>query len=186
MTTGLLAMLQVAATLLMSIQNNPQATLATQQQAIATANHAIQLSVQSLATIPFAITPNLSPAPNILALENAAYLNSEGSWSRAGAGVELVASSTSFGDLNGDGVDDAAALVVLTPQNGTRESYALAAMVNQGKSLFNIADASLGSGPVAIYSHSIQNGELVLDMQIGNAPRATYRYALVGNSFKVW
>jgi hypothetical protein len=56
----------------------------------------------------------------------------------------------------------------------------LAAMLNQNNVLFNIADFPLGSA-VEAYSHNIQNNQITIDMKIGDAARATYRYELLGN-----
>ncbi len=151
-------------------------------QTVALASRVIQLEaqVQAAPEITFSIPQNTSIWPNIVDLTNAAYLNAEGGYSPMGSEISLNEATVSFGDLNGDGLDDAALIVNQTPGSGT-STYALAAMLNQGGVMFNVADAELGQN-VTVYSHKIANGAIILDMQIDNQPRATYTYRLLGNT----
>lgn len=181
MNTVVASLLQITAAFLMGVQHNPQATLTTQEQAVLTASHVVQLSEQAIADIPFNVPQNDSNWPNIHDVDNAPYLNSQGNFVQLGQGVDLISSNISFGDINGDGVDDAVVLVRQYSPVGT-PSYALAALINQGGILFNIADAPLGS-TTTIYDHQIANGVLTIDLQTATQPRETLHYTLLGNDF---
>ncbi len=174
-------LLQITATFLLGVQHNPSASFAAQQQAVLVGSRVVQLSTQDLANIGFVVPQDNSAWPNITDLQNAPYLNAEGRWVQLGQGVQLISSSTSFGDLNDDGLDDAVALVKRSLPDGSSD-FALAAFLNQGGILFNIADAPLGTG-VQVYNHSIQNGESVMDLQVGSQARAMRHYDLLGNVF---
>lgn len=182
MTTSTIAtLLQLMGTLLLGVQNNPNASQAAMQQAITTGSRAVQLVVQTEAmpTIGFPIPKNSTIWPNIEDLRNAPYLDSNGHYTPDGTGVSLVETDTSFGDMNLDGFDDAA-VVVQTTDNAGNTSFALAAMLNQGGIMFNIGDLPLGKNVQVFSHHVVQGGSLVMDMQIDNLPRATYQYQLVG------
>jgi hypothetical protein len=181
MNTAIAALLQITATFLLGVQRNPSVSLAVQRQAVSVGSRVVQLSTQDLASISFAVPQDNSAWPNIVDLQNAPYLNAEGQWVRLGQGVQLISSSTSFGDLNGDGLDDAAALVKRSLPDGSSD-FALAAFLNQGGILFNIADAPLGN-TVQIFNHSIQDGELIVDVQVDGQARAVRHYELLGNAF---
>ena len=181
MNTAIAALLQVTAMFLLGVQHNPNASLAAQQQAVSVGNQVVQMSTQALANISFPVPQNDNAAPNIKDLQNAPYLAASGKWVRLGQGVTLVSSSTSFGDLNGDGFDDAAVLVQRSLPDGSSD-FALAALINQGGILFNIADAPLGTS-VQIFSHTIQSGEFVVDMQVKGRTRSVRHYDLLGNVF---
>lgn len=179
-------LLQLAAALLTGIRSNAQISQAVAQQTIAVASRAIQISAQAeaMSKINFPIAQNSSIWPNIAALYNAPYLGANGSYAPlqigSGAGIALIAEDTSFGDLNGDGIDDAAAVVKMTDNNGNA-TFSLAAMLNQGGIMFNIADITFGSA-VQIYSHHIATGGgIVLNMQVGNAVAQTSTYELFGD-----
>jgi hypothetical protein len=181
MNTAIAALLQVTAMFLLGVQRNPSVSLAAQQQAVSVGGRVVQISTQALANISFPVPQNDGAAPTIKDLQNAPYLSASGKWVQWGRGVAPVSSSTSFGDLNGDGFDDAAILVRRSLPDGSSD-FALAALVNQNGILFNVADAPLGSS-VQIYSHTIQNGELVVDMQEDGSARAVRHYDLLGNVF---
>jgi len=67
-----------------------------------------------------------------------------------------------FGDLNGDGVDDAAAVLVADP-GGSGTFYYLVAVVNQNGTPKHVASVLLGDR-VRFKSISIQAGEIVVNM----------------------
>ena len=183
MNPSIIALLQAVASLLMLIQGNPQVPQATVRQTVAITTQAIQIyaQAQAMPKINFPITKNDSIWPNIKDLYNTAYLDVNGNYVAQGAGVNIVSEDTSFGDINGDGFDDAAIIVQRTDGNGGA-TFALAAMLNQGGIMFNIADVTLGSS-VQVFSHRVApGGDIVLDMQIGDQPRATYTYQLFGNA----
>jgi hypothetical protein len=180
MNTAIAGLLQVTAALLLGVQHNPNISLAAQKQAVLVGGQVVQISTQALANINFPVPQDSSIWPNIADLQNAPYLNASGQWVQLGQGVKLVSSSTSFGDLNNDGFDDAAALVERSLPDGSSD-FALAAFVYQGGILFNVADAPLGTS-VQVYDHSIQNGQLVIDMQAGGQTRAVRHYTLLGNA----
>jgi hypothetical protein len=154
-------------------------------QTVALANRVIQLEaqVQAAPKITFSVPPNTSIWPNIVDVTNSAYLNAAGSYSRVGTDISLDEGSLSFGDLNSDGFDDAALLVERVAADGT-PTFALAAMLNQGGVMFNIADIDLGK-TVVVYSHHIVSGQIILDMQIDTQPRAVYTYQLLGNTLSL-
>lgn len=181
MNTAIFTLLQITASFLIGIQHNSRVTPVLQEQGIAAASRVIQLSTQAMANVPFSIPLNNSAWPNIQDVMDAPYRDAQGSWVQVGENLTVISSSTSFGDLNGDGADDAAVLVERPSANGT-PSFAIAALLNQGGILFNIADLPLGNS-ATVYSHSITDGVLTLDLQTGSEPRTTARYALLGNSF---
>jgi hypothetical protein len=83
---------------------------------------------------------------------------------RLGSGVTLLQQYTSFGDLNHDGADDAAVILAKPSTAGGAEggeSYFLAAMLNQGGVMFDIAELPLGS-TANINSHQIASGTIIL------------------------
>ena len=147
----------------------------------ATANRSVQVAAQAMAPIGFTVPPNTGVWPNIVDLVQGAYLDARGAYVPQGPahGVTLDESTVSFGDLNADGFDDAAAVVTLTKADGTTED-ALAFFLNQNGVMFNIADLPLG-GAATVYSHEIMNGVLAMDMKIAGHARATTTYQLVGN-----
>ena len=104
---------------------------------------------------------NDSAWPNAKDLKNAPYIDASGHWARLGKTVELLDGNTSFGDLNRDGMDDAAVIVNRPLSNGT-PNYFLAAMLNQNGIMFNIADFSLGTS-INITSHSVTGGIILLN-----------------------
>ncbi len=167
--TSLLALLQAAASLLTAAQS-PAATAAIQQGAVKFGNNAVQVVTQAAAPINFTVAKNDGIWPNISDLMRAPYIDAAGHWAPLGKTVRLVQKDTSFGDINNDGLDDAA-VVVNRPSADGSANYFLAAMLNQGGIMFNIADFSLGTH-ANITSHSIKDGMMLLD---GN------RYELLGN-----
>jgi hypothetical protein len=184
MNTSILALLQVTASLLLGIQGNTHVSAAAQQQVVTLADHVVQMSAQATADIPFSVTPNDSIYPSATDLVHSPYLDANGNYVQLGSGstIQFEQGYISFGDLNGDGFDDAA-VVVERMASGTAPTYALAALLNQGNMLFNIADYPLGSTMPTINSHEIISGVLVMNMQIGSSPAATSTYQLVGDQF---
>ena len=179
MTATIALLLQLAASLLTGAKNNYHMPLAAKQQVVAMAGQTVQLSTEALAKVAFPVPQNTSIWPNYSELKNAPYLDSGDKYVQLGQTVQLLGSSVSFGDINNDGIDDAVAAVKIAAPDGS-SNYFLAAMLNQGGILFNIADAPLGSN-AWIYNHRVQNGELVLDMATGNQASSTVRYVLLGN-----
>lgn len=173
-------LLQLATSLLMGARANPSMPLAAQQQIVAAASQTVQLSTQALAFaqgwVTFPVPQNASRWPTAAELQVAPYLDARGGYAQlgalgsGGASVRLDASTISFGDLNGDGYDDAMVVVQRTKFDGST-SLDLAAMLNQGGILFNIADTPLGNNP--LISHQIQNGEFVVN--------SSSHYMLLGN-----
>ena len=68
------------------------------------------------------------------------------------------------GDVNGDGVDDAAVILVANP-GGSGTFYHLAVVVNQGGTPKHVASQSLGDR-IIVKSISIKSGEIVLNMTV--------------------
>lgn len=181
MNTAIALLLQAATSLLIGIGQNTKLPYTVREQAVITAEHAVQISTQAeaMSSIGFSVPKNTSVWPTSSDLMQAPYRSVDGSWVPLGSSVQLMAPDTSFGDINSDGTDDAAVIVKQTAKDGSSR-YALAAMLNQDNILFNIVDLPLGPA-VEIYSHDIQNGQISIDMKIGDTARATYRYELLGN-----
>ena len=181
MNIAIALLLQAATSLLTGIGQNVNLSYAVREQAVLVAEHVIQISTQAEAMprIGFSVPKNTSIWPTIGDLYQTAYRTTDGNWVPLGAGVQLVTPSISFGDVNGDGLDDAAMVVVRTASDGSTQ-YALAAMLNQGGILFNIADLPLGTA-IQVRSHSIENNQITLDMKIGDAAEQVYHYTLLGN-----
>jgi hypothetical protein len=156
MNSSILTLLQLATSLLLMAQRGTTPP-ATAQKLVVLAEQSIQISTQALAPIDFPVVPNNGPTPNIVDVANAPYIGPNGKYTPMGSSVQIVEEDTSFGDLNGDAVDDAATVVKETAANGT-VSYALAALLNQGGILFNIADAPLDGSPQPGESHGIAGG----------------------------
>jgi hypothetical protein len=178
MTSTIAILLQLAATLLTGAQNNPQVSLAAKQQVVAVAGQTIQLSTQAIAEVQgqinFPVPQNSGIWPNIRELMAAPYIDARGGYTQLGVAVHLDSATISFGDLNGDGYDDAMVIIKRLKADGSTESD-LAAMLNQGGIMFNIADTPLGNNIQlsTIASHQIQNGEFVMNENV--------RYSLLGN-----
>jgi hypothetical protein len=92
-----------------------------------------------------------------------------------------------YGDLNADGVQDAA--VILESQRGGSGHFReLAVVLNQDGKPFNVASTYLGDR-VGINSIDIQSGIIILDMVVhgpndplmGPSVKATFKYQLVGD-----
>ncbi len=182
MTTSTIALLlQVTASLLTGAQRDPSLPASSTAAIVVTANHAVQEAAQAMAPIDFTVPPNNSIWPNIVDVAQAAYLDARGAYVPQGPahGVTLRESTVSFGDLNADGLDDAAAVVTLAKPDGTSED-ALAFFLNQQGVMFNIADLPLG-GAATVYSHGIAGNVLTMDMQIAGHARATTTYQLIGD-----
>ena len=157
--TTILAMLQSAVSLLSLAQGN-QTTPVMAQKAVDLAENAVQAAVQAKAPLNFAVKENDGIWPNVDDLLNAPYLDSNNNWVPLGQTVSLVTESISFGDINNDGLDDAA-VVVNKPGADGSANYFLAAMLNHGKILFNIADAPLGKS-VNVDSHRVVDGKILI------------------------
>jgi hypothetical protein len=168
--TSLVSLLQAAASLLVLAQG-PTATTAFMQQAVSFGSHAVQIVTQAEAPIGFSVPQNDSVWPNAKDLMNAPYIDAAGHWSQLGKTVQLIPGDTSFGDLNHDGLDDAAVIVNRPSSDGT-PNYFLAAMLNQNNIMFNIADFPLGTD-INIASHSISGGMILL---------SNTSYELLGNT----
>lgn len=156
----MLALLQAAVSLLVSAQSS-QATPAMMQNAINIGNHVVQTVVQANAKIDFVVPKNNSIWPNVNDLLNAPYLTAKGDWVRLSEIGSLAIEYTSFGDINNDGLDDAAVIVNRQGADG-KPHYFLGAMLSQDNILFNIADFPLGDS-IHISSHDILNGKIVID-----------------------
>ncbi len=157
---AMLVMLQSAASLL-SFAQGSQATPVMAQKAVNLAGNAIQAVVQAKALVNFTVKENDGIWPNVDDLLNAPYLDSNGNFVTLGRTVELVTESISFGDINNDGLDDAA-VVVNKPGTDGSAHYFLAAMLNHGNILFNIAEVPLGNS-VNADSHRIVDGKILFD-----------------------
>jgi hypothetical protein len=93
-----------------------------------------------------------------------------------------------IGDLNGDGVDDAAVVLVADP-GGSGTFYTLEAVINQNGAPNHVATEFLGDR-VKLNSISIESGEILVDM-ITHGPNdpmccptleATQKYKLQGDT----
>ena len=171
MNASISALLQLATALLLGVQHNAQLPQAVQKNMMALAEQSIQISTQALAPINFPVAQNTSIWPNVVDLENSPFLALDGTWVRQGATVQPMDQYLSFGDMNADGFDDAAVIVKRTDQKGNPH-FALAALLNQGGILFNIADIPLGTTLPHISSHHVMNGEVAIDRR---------HYKLLGN-----
>jgi hypothetical protein len=186
MTTSTLPLLFSAlAALLGAFQNNPRISQVQFEQIFALTNQSIQIAAQVEAAprINFAVTPNDGFQPNIKDVYNSAFLDANGNYIPLGSTVVLIPGDTSFGDLNGNGQDDAAAVVQEVDANWN-SSVNLAALLNQGGVMFNIADATLATGTstLQIFSHNVvSGGGIVLNMQEGNGTIETSTYMLIGD-----
>ena len=160
MNTAITLLLQMATTLLLSIGQNNTLPIQTREQAINIAEHSIQISTQAEAmpNIKFQIPKNNGIWPNALDLEQTAYRNTDGNWAPLSNNLSIVDNSISFGDINNDGLDDAAVIIKQTNSDGSL-NYSLALMLNQNNILFNIADFPLGSS-IEIFNHKIANNEV--------------------------
>lgn len=69
-----------------------------------------------------------------------------------------------FGDLNGDGVEDAAVLLIET-YGGTGVFVSLAAVLNQGGAPKHISTAFIDDRPV-IFALTIENGEILMEVAV--------------------
>ena len=183
-TSTIVTLLQVTASLLSFAHGNAALPASTTARIAAIGNQAVQLVDQQMAVIPFSVVQDNSIYPNANDLLNAPYLNAAGEYAPLNnQTVQLDQSSISFGDLNGDGLDDAAAIVYRSATPGGSAQAALAFFLNQNGIMFNIADRTLGAS-TTVYSHNITNGELVIDMQVAGEPRGTFTYSLVGNQIE--
>ncbi len=176
-TSSVALLLQMAASLLAGVQNNPSIPRPAAVQAVAVAGRAVQVVAQAEAKIGFAVPQNNGIWPNVGDLMQSAYRTENGSYAPQGDGVVLDQPTISFGDLNGDGFDDAAAIVEVG--NGTSARADLAMFLNQGGVMFNIADLPLGAS-TTVYFHEIADGVLTINMKTDGRARATSTYMLVG------
>ncbi len=173
-TTTIAALLQAAFLLLTGIQGGKMNMApAAAQQAVNIAGNAVQIATQAEAPIGFAVAQNDGIWPNMRDLLNAPYRAADGAWVRLGNGVQLVQEDTSFGDLNHDGMDDAAVVVKKSMPGGT-QGYFLAAMLNQGGIMFDIAEMPLGTN-FAAAAHAIASGTAMLNGK---------HYQLIGNALE--
>ena len=182
MNTSLIALLQVAVSLITSAHNNPTLSSTTRQTVINIGSQAIQIATQISNPASFTVEPNNSIYPGYEDLLRSPYLDANGNLIKLGNSVTLDDGSLSFGDLNGDEIDDAAVFLKRTDANGV-SSIALAAMLNEGGILYNIADLPLGP-KVIVNSHHIDGQQMIMNLTIGNAAPATSTYELIGTS--IW
>lgn len=180
MNASLSLLLQTVTLVLLGMQRNPQASPAMVQDAIFTADQAVQLATQAVAPIPFVTPSPKSKWTNITDLRAAAYLNSAGKYELLGKNVDLIESDTSFGNLN-NGPTDGAAAIVQQADGAGHTHFALAAFLNQNHTLFNIANITLGTNVQILSHHIIDKGIISLDAVIDGTARSTYQYQLVGN-----
>ena len=182
---SLLAFLQIAASLLASAQSS-QTSDAIKIKAVASATQTIGFVSQSLLknnTPQSAQTPKANLWPTAEWLWNALYLNREGAWVSYGAGVRIIDNSISFGDMNGDFLDDGIVVTKnVSAKNPADVTYRLAVMANQGGSFANIANFNLGKTQPTIYSHEIEAEVFTIDMEARGKARAIYKYKLLGNT----
>ena len=69
-----------------------------------------------------------------------------------------------FGDLNSDGVDDAA-VILITQNGGNGSSKELAIVLAQGDTIYNVATVDLGF-MVAVDKMQVQSGTVTLDVRV--------------------
>ncbi len=180
MNASISALLQITAAFLMGVQHSPTLTPALTASIISSASRVIQVSTQALAPQPaIPETPSTNIWPDITRLRSSLYLNSNEKRVVLGNGVSLLDEYTSFGDLNGDGLDEAVAVVIRTSPSGA-SSYALAAFVNQNGILFNIADVPFENNAL-ISSHRIDSGIFEIKFKNKGGEEKTLRYKLLGN-----
>jgi hypothetical protein len=172
-TAATIPFLKALTAFLLTIQGASLAPSAA-QNAVNIAENGVQLAAQAIAAqqIPFTVPQNDGVWPNIKDLGNAAYRDGNGGWARLGPSVSLLEQYTSFGDLNHDGSDDAAVILAkpaeanttaaTTSANNPGEHYFLAAMLNQGGTMFEVAELPLGN-TLSIVSHSIASGTIIID-----------------------
>jgi hypothetical protein len=170
-------LLGVATSLLLAIQGQPNVSTDVSANALRLASQSIQLSalvaVYDAKNAQSAST-NIWPSANRLA--NSKYLDRNGNLVSPGGPIAVMDSYTSFGDLNGDGLDDAAVIIREV------DEYVLAGMVNQSGILFNTARLPLGKS-LFMYDHRITDGVLKLDVQLGGGARKVFKYKLLGGKF---
>lgn len=172
-TSTLVLLLQLVASLLTGAQHNANLTPGATEATIAIASQAVQLTAQAevMPKIAFAIPPNDSNDPDMKDLMHSAYLDAAGNYVPAGSTVNFDTGNVSFGDINQDGFDDAAVIVQQADMNGNT-TEAIAAMLNQGGIMFNIADYPLDGNPQITSHNIIQGGDIVINSST---------YSLVGD-----
>lgn len=166
-----ITMLNAIAGLLMALHAS-NASPAALQTGLTLAENGMQLATQASANVPFVVPQNNSIWPNITDLVNAAYRDSNGNWVALGSTVTLIESYTSFGDLNHDGIDDAA-VIVSKPDASGGQHYFLVAMLNQGGVMFDVAEFPLGN-TLNVTTHSVTPAGTIM---LNNT-----QYALFGTS----
>ena len=93
-----------------------------------------------------------------------------------------------FGDLNGDGAEDAAVILYANP-GGSGTFFYLAAVINQEGNPVNLASEFLGDR-VKVKSVSVQDGDMVIDLMTHGpddalccpTQPALWKYRLKGDS----
>ncbi len=179
MHTSIIALLQITTSILLALRGSPQTDIALQRQVLLVANRVVQFSFQATAPFPenYAPIPNRGRWPTAADLEHSLYLSGD-KYIPLGANMQMLPSYASFGDLNGDGADDAVVVVRETPASGG-VSYALAVMLNQGGMLFNITDIAIANLS-NIDSHRIESGRFNLGEKNGKNDVVSH-YELWGN-----
>ena len=142
----------------------------------------VACGIQAQSATPTPPPPTSTPIPPLTleALKNAEYDSefpkdhkaklTDGKYQeeyQPGAATKLIIGlhpAYAIGDLNGDGVDDAAVILVANP-GGSGTFYHLAAVVNENGTPEHVASQSLGDR-IQVKSISIRSGEIVLDMVV--------------------
>lgn len=182
MTTTILTLLGLMASLLTSAEQSNSPVL--QAKAVALAGQAVQLAslAQNSELIArLAENTNHNIWPNATRLRNAYYPDTKGTLVLPGGEVQILDAYTSFGDLNGDAVDDAMVVLKITSLGGTSQ-YRLGAMVNQDGFIYYAAGYGLGELPEIHEHHIVPGGTFTFDATRRGMPRTTETYRLVGNT----
>jgi hypothetical protein len=180
--TTTLVLLQLAISLLTRASTDVALTSVAREALVARASQAIQLAAYQASgtTAPGADGSNLSPSYD--QLMRASYLTPMGTRVALGPQLRILSGQISFGDLNGDGLDDAV-VAIQTKFGLDRARTFLAPMVNMGGgTLFNVSVAEIPDGS-EIFLHRIEGGAFTTDIKAPNAERRLYHYKLFGTGF---
>ncbi|OGZ02511.1 MAG: hypothetical protein A2946_00700 [Candidatus Liptonbacteria bacterium RIFCSPLOWO2_01_FULL_53_13] len=178
MTASLIALLGLTASLLANIQANPALPPEVSSRAINTASQVLELALRMRMPEEFMASGANTLWPSYNQLISSRYLTADGTRVIQGGDVKLLGQYTSFGDLNGDHMDDAV-VVVLRAKSGEERADNFAVMLNQGNGLFNASVLPLQKG-YEIFSHRIENEQFDVDMKLPGKDRKIYHYKLVG------
>lgn len=196
MSASLLGILNITATLLLSVQNNPLVSTADAERVVSSASQTIQSVMWTLRQPTNTDKVATSTWPSARAMRNADFFNEEetrivlrdgkqqnadGSKPSGARSVSLniLEQYSSFGDLNRDNLDDAV-LIVKTVSQKAGTGYHLAVMLNHNGTFFNLGNEKL-INPKTIFDHRIEEGLFTIDYENTNGIRAKRSYALLGN-----